>query len=247
MSRAKKSKGKRQSCGSGRSRPPYCNFAFCLTICCFLFLSCRQDMQNQPRYEPLEQSSFFNDGRSSRQLVAGTVPRGALRENIFQPAAKIGAGRGQIGQAATGQPANSQPGNNQAGNVSAPGAMPAGLNDFPMPVTAETLARGQEQYNISCTPCHGLLGYGDGMVVQRGFPRPPSYHTEQLRSSPNSHYYDVITNGFGRMWNYADQVEPDMRWAVIAYIRALQISQNARLDDVPQDQLKNLRTGGQTR
>ncbi|MGE0127407.1 MAG: cytochrome c [Blastocatellales bacterium] len=223
----------------------------------FLFSGCRQDMHNQPRYEPLESSGFFNDGRASRQIVAGTVPRGAVFQAATRPGAPApnqssvaSAGQGQTGQPTVGQPGNSQTGNIQPGNLPAPGALPAGINDFPIQITAETLARGQEQYNISCSPCHGLLGYGDGMVVRRGFPNPPSYHIERLRTAPNSHYYDVITNGFGRMWNYADQVEPEMRWAVTAYIRALQISQNAELDDVPQDQLKNLKrsgTGGQTR
>ncbi len=229
------------------------NRAALFLILAFFFSGCRQDMHNQPRYEPLEQSSFFNDGRASRQLVAGTVPRGVARETIFPEISSpptSGAGQSQTGQPATGQPVNNQAGNNQVGNRLAPGAMPAGLNDFPTPVTAETLARGQEQFNISCSPCHGMLGYGDGMVVQRGFPRPPSYHTARLQTAPNSHFYNVITNGFGRMWNYADQVEPDTRWAVIAYIRALQISQNAKLDAVPQDQRKYLKPsgmGGQTR
>jgi mono/diheme cytochrome c family protein len=237
---------------------PHCATLFLIFAFAFFFSGCRQDMHNQPRYEPLEQSSFFSDGRASRQLVAGTVPRGVSREILLQatggvvtggapPSNQPAAPQGQIAQPAAGQPANNQSGNNQEGNRIAPGALPAGLNDFPTPVTAEMLARGQEQFNISCSPCHGMLGYGDGMVVQRGFPRPPSYHTARLQTAPNSHFYNVITNGFGRMWNYADQVEPDTRWAVIAYIRALQISQNAKLDEVPQDQRKYLEKGGQTR
>ena len=104
---------------------------------------------------------------------------------------------------------------------------------FPFPITREVLARGQERYNIFCSPCHGRLGDGDGMIVRRGFRHPPSYHIERLRKAPVGHFYDVITHGFGSMYDYADRVAPRDRWAIIAYIRALQFSQNATLADVP--------------
>jgi mono/diheme cytochrome c family protein len=134
---------------------------------------------------------------------------------------------------------NRQPATNAAPNQAA--RAPVGAADqFPFPITAAWLARGETQFNISCSPCHGRTGYGDGMVVQRGFPRPPSYHTEQLRNAPNAHFYDVITNGFGRMWSYADQVEPRERWAITAYIRVLQLSQNATLAEVPAAQRSQL-------
>jgi len=111
---------------------------------------------------------------------------------------------------------------------------------FPAPVTREVLERGQERYNIYCAPCHGLTGYGDGMIVQRGFMQPPSYHTERLRNAPPGYFVDVITNGFGQMYSYADRVSPDDRWAITAYIRALQHSQNAALADVPPEQRSEL-------
>ncbi len=108
-------------------------------------------------------------------------------------------------------------------------------DEFPMPVTAEVMARGQERYEVFCAPCHGLTGQGNGMVVQRGFRAPPSYHEERLRSAPVGYYFDVMTHGFGAMQDYAAQVPVADRWAIAAYIRALQYSQHATVDDVPAD------------
>jgi len=119
---------------------------------------------------------------------------------------------------------------------------------FPFPITAEVLARGQERFNIYCSPCHGRLGTGLGMVTQRGFKRPPpSYHIDRLRASPVGYFYDVITNGFGLMQDYAAQIEPRDRWAIVAYIRVLQRSQNATLIDVPPEERAKLGTGGPAR
>jgi mono/diheme cytochrome c family protein len=105
----------------------------------------------------------------------------------------------------------------------------------PPPVTMALLERGQQRFDINCSPCHGRTGEGDGMIVQRGFPRPPSYFSERLRDAPNQHFYDVITHGYGAMYPYADRVEPADRWAIIAYIRALQASASASLANVPAD------------
>ena len=104
----------------------------------------------------------------------------------------------------------------------------------PPAVDAQLLARGQERYDIYCSPCHGLSGNGDGMIVQRGFPAPPSYHTARLRAAPAQHFFDVITNGYGVMYSYASRVEPRDRWAIVAYVRALQESQSAKLADMPE-------------
>jgi mono/diheme cytochrome c family protein len=106
-------------------------------------------------------------------------------------------------------------------------------NDGEASFTAISLQRGRERYDIYCSPCHGLKGDGDGYVSRRGFPRPPSYHNEQLRSAPDLHFYQVITNGYGTMYPYADRLSPDDRWAVVAYVRALQLSQHAALEQVP--------------
>ena len=108
---------------------------------------------------------------------------------------------------------------------------------MPFPVTEEILARGQERYNIHCAPCHSRLGDGNGVVPSRGFPRkPPSYQTERLRKAPLGYFFDVITNGFGSMPDYGSQIPPRDRWAIVAYIRALQLSQGATAEDVPAGQ-----------
>lgn len=104
------------------------------------------------------------------------------------------------------------------------------------PVTLALLERGQERFRIYCTPCHSKLGDGNGMVVQRGFPPPPSYHIDRLRQAPVRHLYDVITNGYGAMYSFAERVQPADRWAIVAYIRALQRSQHATVADLPADQ-----------
>jgi Cytochrome C oxidase, cbb3-type, subunit III len=107
--------------------------------------------------------------------------------------------------------------------------------EFPFPITRAVLERGRQRFEIYCTPCHGYVGDGDGMVVQRGFTPPPSYHSDRLRQAPVGHFFDVMTNGFGSMPSYATQVSVPDRWAIAAYIRALQLSQAAPLDDVPPD------------
>jgi mono/diheme cytochrome c family protein len=112
--------------------------------------------------------------------------------------------------------------------------------EFPMLVTADLMARGQERFNVFCSPCHGRTGQGNGMIVQRGFRQPPSYHEERLRNAPVGYFFDVMTNGFGAMQDYAAQVPPADRWAIAAYIRALQLSQGASVADVPADRRGDL-------
>ena len=107
------------------------------------------------------------------------------------------------------------------------------VEDFPFPVTLATLERGRERFDIYCSVCHGRTGEGNGMIVQRGFPAPPSYHIDRLRQAPVGHFFDVMTQGYGVMFSYAARVEPEDRWAIAAYIRALQLSHDARLTDVP--------------
>jgi mono/diheme cytochrome c family protein len=107
---------------------------------------------------------------------------------------------------------------------------------MPFAVTDEVMARGRERFNIYCSPCHSRLGDGNGMIVQRGFRAPPSYHTERLRKAPLGYFFDVMTNGFGAMPDYASQIPPRDRWCIVAYIRALQLSQNATSADVPAGQ-----------
>jgi len=118
------------------------------------------------------------------------------------------------------------------------------LDAFPFPVTREVIERGQGRFNVYCSPCHGRLGNGDGMIVRRGFRKPPSYHIDRLRQVPNGYIYDVISSGFGAMPDYAAQIAPADRWAIVAYVRALQLSQNASLNDVPAAARAGLARGG---
>lgn len=111
---------------------------------------------------------------------------------------------------------------------------------FPFPISKEVLLRGQERFNIFCAPCHGIDGYGDGIIVNRGFTPPPSFHTDRLRKAPPGYFFAVISKGFGTMYSYADRVPPEDRWAIIAYIQVLQRSQNATMADVPPDQQSRL-------
>jgi len=111
----------------------------------------------------------------------------------------------------------------------------AEVDALPFPLTAEVLDRGEQRFNIYCAPCHDVTGSGHGMIVRRGYKQPPSYHIDRLRQIPIGHFYDVMTNGFGAMPDYKAQIAPRDRWAIAAYIRALQLSQHASLADVPQE------------
>lgn len=113
---------------------------------------------------------------------------------------------------------------------------------FPIPITRQTMVRGRERFEIYCAACHGLTGNGDGMIVQRGFPAPPSFHEQRLRDAPPGHFVDVITNGYGVMYSYAARVPPEDRWAIAAYLRALQLSQHATLADADPNAQKILET-----
>ena len=112
--------------------------------------------------------------------------------------------------------------------------------EFPMPVTPEVMARGQERFNVFCAPCHARTGDGTGMIVQRGFRQPPSYYEDRLVNAPVGYLYDVMTNGFGAMQDYAAQVPVSDRWAIAAYIRALQLSRRGTVNEVPADRREEL-------
>jgi mono/diheme cytochrome c family protein len=165
-----------------------------------LLLAACNGMENQPKYEPLEASTFWENGMASRPVIDNTGARGQLQADSLLYAGQV-----------DGAPAT----------------------EYPFPVTSEVLERGQERYDIYCAPCHGYAGYGDGVVVARGLRPPPSFHADRLRAAPVGHFFDVMTNGFGTMYSYADRIAPEDRWAIVAYIQALQMSQNATVDDVP--------------
>jgi mono/diheme cytochrome c family protein len=202
-----------------------------------LFIAgCRQDMHDQPKYIPLRGSTFFADGRGSRMPVANTVARGNLRADEYFYTGKI--------------------------NGLAANQLPDRLLKEDFKSMAELLERGHNRYQVYCTPCHSRVGDGNGMIPQRAGNtgatsafRPPSYHEDRLKKMPLGHFYDVMTNGFGVMLNYSAQVSPRDRWAIAAYIRALQLSQDARVGDVPESERgkiqdmgapPNLRTGATT-
>lgn len=186
----------------------------CLSLFVLVFLTgCRQDMQDQPKMKPYRGTTFFADKLSARQPIQGTVPRGFLRTDTeFFTGKKSGT---------TGQ----QP---QQQQVAAPGqdnSFPDDIDYFPIPITEEVVRRGRSRYDIFCSACHGFTGNGDGMIVRRGFRRAASFNDDRLRQAPVGHYFDAITNGWGAMPSYSSQIPVQDRWAIVAYIRALQESQ----------------------
>jgi mono/diheme cytochrome c family protein len=173
-----------------------CKFQIAAAILTAL-AGCHSDMYDQPRYDSLEKSDFFADGRTSRPAVAGTIARGDLRED---EALYTGKQEGKL------------------------------VDKPPVEIDMALVEHGRERFNIFCTPCHGRAGYGDGMIVRRGFRQPPTYHSDRLRGVPIGHFFDVMTNGFATMPAYAGQIPVRDRWAIAVYVRALQLSQHAQLD-----------------
>jgi len=197
-------------------------------VCCLLFtLGCRSDMQDQPRMKPFRSTTFFTDGLSSRTPVEGTVARGFMKSDTeFHTGKK--AGRGAPGTTGAGATAAGSAGTTAGAPGSAlmgPAAYPDDVETFPLPITQKIIERGKERYEIFCSACHGFSGNGDGMIVRRGFRRAASFNDDRLRQAPVGHFFDAITNGWGTMPSYAMQIPAEDRWAIIAYIRALQLSQ----------------------
>ena len=190
-------------------------FVLLLTAnCALLTVGCRQDMQDQPRMKPFRSTAFFTNGLSSRPPVTGTVARGFLRaDKEFFTGKKSTAGSATA-------PGTTAP----AANPQQAATYPDDVEVFPLPITGEIVARGRERYEIFCSVCHGMTGNGDGMIVRRGFRRAASFHSDALRQAPVGHYFDAITNGWGAMPSYAPEISPQDRWAIVAYIRALQLS-----------------------
>ena len=183
---------------------------------CLAGAGCRRDMQDQPKMKPYRGTNFFGDGLSSRPPVEGTIPRGYLRSDKALYTGKKDQATGATTPTTAPSPAP------QSG-VSNP--YPDDVDTFPFPITADTVKRGRERYQIFCSACHGATGYGDGMIVRRGFRQAASFHEDRLRQAPVGHFFDAITNGWGAMPSYSSQVPVQDRWAIIAYIRALQLSQ----------------------
>jgi len=187
-----------------------------------------RDMYDQPRYKPLAESRLWPDGRASRPTVDGTVPRSEGTR------AGTSSGRnGDVSPAPAIAPLDTVRDTLRPKDAASP--------EFPAPAPAPALLeRGRERYDIFCSPCHSIAGDGDGMIARRGFPHPPSFHTDALRAASDAHLYAVITNGYGDMYSYATRIEPEDRLAIVAYIRALQLSQHAPLAAVPEPERARL-------
>lgn len=186
---------------------------------------CHTDMWVQPKVKPQADSDFFPDNQSSRPRVPNAVPRGLLKTDQEYHTGWTG-----------GTLVNGKLQNAQLVDKIPTAALQAFDGD-----QEKMLKRGQERFNIFCSPCHSKLGDGDGFIARRGFSqaRPPvSYHTDRLRNMPIGHYFDVITEGYGVMYSYASRVETQDRWAIAAYIRVLQLSQNANLADLTPEEIQ---------
>ena len=177
---------------------------------CLLALWGCDNMRDDNRYKPYEESSFFKNQSLHRDPLEGTVARGQLRSNDHLYRGKL---------------------DNKTAET------------FPFEVTPQVLKRGEERYNIYCSVCHDRLGYGQGMVVQRGFKTPPAFHEERLQKAPVGYFFEVMTQGFGEMAPYAAEVTPEDRWAIAAWIRTLQESQNVPSSEIPASILKQLEEG----
>ena len=188
--------------------------AFACMSALLLVAGCRQDMQDQPKIIPQRGSEFFADHRGARAQVVNTVARGQLHEDSYFYTGVVQGANGYREE----------------------------KNEMPFPVTRDVLRRGQERFNIYCTPCHSRVGNGLGEIVERGYKPAANLHDQVRLSQPISHYFYVMTHGYGAMPDYSAQLTPEDRWAVAAYIRALQLSQTATVADVPSGvQVRNLK------
>ena len=192
--------------------------AFAGLTAILLIAGCRQDMHNQPKMIPQRGSDFFADHRGARPQIVNTVARGQLQADSYFYTGVVQGANGYREE----------------------------KNEMPFPVTMAVLERGQERFNVYCTPCHSRVGNGLGEIVQRGYKPAANLNDQVRRSQPISHYFYVMTHGYGAMPDYSAQLEPEDRWAVAAYIRALQLSQAATTQDVPSGaqvrELKDLAT-----
>ncbi len=182
--------------------------AVLLMVSAMAVTGCHWDMWNQDRYEPLERGDFFGENQSSSRMLVA----GTVSYGMAKLDTHYYEGRvnGEL------------------------------VTELPRQITLDRprLERGQERFGIYCTPCHGYQGLADGMITKRGFPNPTSYVSQHLLEAPVGYFYDVMTNGFGRMYSYAGRIPVEDRWAIAAYVRVLQLSQNATPDLLPADILE---------
>jgi mono/diheme cytochrome c family protein len=188
-----------------------------------LLPACQQKMAGQPSFKPMEPNPFFQYEQSARPLAAGTVARGQLRTDLhlYRGLRRPGAMSWVWPASAAGIGAQSP----WAAFVTVANQPSEYTDTFPFPVTREVMEHGRHRYMIFCVVCHDSLGTGQGKIVERGYSAPPSYHIERLRKAPPGYLFDVVSNGYGSMPSYSEQTPPRDRWAIVAYIRALQLSQ----------------------
>jgi mono/diheme cytochrome c family protein len=205
---------------------------------CLLLAGCQQQMAHQPSYHPLEANSFFANGQSSRQLVAGTVARGHLEIDRHLYTGRMAPTGAQLAEAKAARTERGQTKDARAraeeiarGNF---------VETFPFPVSLDVLEQGYHRYMIYCVVCHDPLGTGHGKIVERGYTAPPSYHIPRLRSVPVGHIFAVISDGYGSMPSYGAQIPLRDRWAIVAYVRALQQSQHFPVDQLTPEMRKGL-------
>jgi len=184
---------------------------------------CQQKMAGQPSYQPLEPSSFFADGRSARPLVAGTVARGHLRTDVAL----------YNGRKTRLQPIPEVQLKGRDENIDF-------VNEFPLAVDEPLIRHGRDRFSIYCVVCHDPLGTGHGKIVERGYTRPPSFHISRLREAPVGRLFAVISEGYGSMPSYAAQIPVEDRWAIVAYLRALQLSQHFPAAELTDDMRQQL-------
>jgi mono/diheme cytochrome c family protein len=219
---------------------------------------CQQKMADQPSFKPLEPCSFFADGRSARPAVPGTVARGQLRIDRA-----YFTGRASEAPAAAKAAEPQDTGTNASATTSAAAGAPqatssatvpsasAQLNprfaedafftrEFPIGVNESVIRHGRDRYMIYCVVCHDALGTGRGKIVERGYTAPPSFHIDRLRNAPVGRFFAVITEGYGSMPMYAAEIPPEDRWAIVAYVRALQMSQHFPVEDLSPEMRREL-------
>lgn len=226
-----------------------------LPIGCLFLLGCRQEMAEQPSFKPLQANPFFEDGRASRPLEPGVVARGHLDADVeLYSGKKPGAEVALL--TARDLARGTMPPIAQAALAAAKNPKDYYFDAFPFDVTRHVLERGQQRFNIFCAVCHDRTGSGNGIVVQRGFTRPPNFSTElsrglayqgmqvPLREVPVGYIFDVITNGYGAMPDYAQQITPADRWAIVGYVRALQLSRYAPVKQLSPEDRAMLPEGG---
>lgn len=208
-----------------RSKPP-ARRLWRLFVLVVMATGCQQKMADQPSFKTYEASDFFADGRSARSLVQGTVARGRLRiDKVFF------TGRTEE--------TNARRASNEAPTPAAAEKNAKGFDEsrafvaeFPLPITEAVLIHGLNRFTIYCAVCHDPLGTGRGKIVQRGYTKPPSYHIDRLREAPVGRLFAIVSEGYGSMPSYAAQIPPEDRWAIVAYVRALQLSQHFPADEL---------------